>query len=150
MPHDPVIARIDALKLQQIIHNLVRNSIEAVSAGGHVSVTVRADESHVHIRVEDDGPGIPDAIRSRIYEPFFTTKDSSTGLGMSIVHSMVTLHGGTIDIDSRLAWHAVRGRNAAATLIDRALIAASRDEPQCSREAGARLRARHGARIALS
>lgn len=95
-----VIARIDALKLQQIIRNLVRNSIEAVSTGGHVTVAVRADDSHVYLRVEDDGPGIPDAVRSRIYEPFFTTKEAGTGLGMAVVHSMVTLHGGTIDIES--------------------------------------------------
>ncbi len=99
-PHEPLVARIDATKLEQIVHNLVRNSIEAVSAGGHVRVAVRGDDSHVNVCVEDDGPGIPAAIQARIYEPFFTTKDSGTGLGMSIVHSMVTLHGGTIAIES--------------------------------------------------
>ena len=76
----------------------MRNSIDAVSAGGHVTVALHGDAAHVHVQVQDDGPGIPDAIRSRIYEPFFTTKDSGTGLGMAIVHSMVALHGGTIDI----------------------------------------------------
>jgi len=95
-----VSARLDSAKLHQIIQNLVRNGIEAVRAGGVVTVSVRDDHDHVLIRVEDNGPGIPDAVRSRIYEPFFSTKESGTGLGMSIVHSMVTLHNGTIEIDS--------------------------------------------------
>ena len=98
---DPAVsARLDSAKLHQIIQNLVRNAIEAVGVGGVVTVSVRSDHERVFIRVEDNGPGIPDTVRSRIYEPFFSTKESGTGLGMSIVHSMVTLHGGTIDIDS--------------------------------------------------
>jgi signal transduction histidine kinase len=96
----PIVAQIDASKFHQILQNLVRNALEAVSAGGHVTVTLRADHAQVYLQVEDDGPGIPDHIRSRIYEPFFSTKETGTGLGMSIVHSMVTLHGGTIHIDS--------------------------------------------------
>jgi two-component system, NtrC family, sensor histidine kinase HydH len=96
----PIVARIDGAKLHQILQNLIRNALEAVDSGGHVTVTIRADHKNIYLHVEDDGPGIPDGIRSRIYEPFFSTKEASTGLGMSIVHSMVTLHGGTIDIDS--------------------------------------------------
>jgi signal transduction histidine kinase len=49
-------------------------------------------ESYVHVAVEDDGPGIPEAIQHRIYEPFFTTKEGGTGLGLSIVHGMVAAH----------------------------------------------------------
>lgn len=93
-------ARVDAGKLQQIMHNLVRNAIEAIAAGGHVIVEVSGDGEHVYLVVEDDGPGIPEAIQRRIYEPFFSTKESGTGLGMSIVHSMVALHGGTITLAS--------------------------------------------------
>jgi signal transduction histidine kinase len=50
--------------------------------------------------VSDDGPGIPDAVLPRIYEPFFSTKEAGTGLGMSIVHSLVSLHGGSIELDT--------------------------------------------------
>lgn len=97
---DPLIARIDASKLRQILQNLVRSAIDAVATDGRIAVTIRGDAENVYLRVEDDGRGIPDAIQQRIYDPFFSTKQSGTGLGMSIVHSMVMLHGGTIDVRS--------------------------------------------------
>jgi len=84
--------------LHQVIQNLIRNGLEAAPRGGHVSLAVHNGENTVHVRVSDDGPGIPDDVRSRIYEPFFSTKESGTGMGMAIVHSLVTLHGGTIDL----------------------------------------------------
>jgi signal transduction histidine kinase len=94
----PVMAEVDGPKLQQVVSNLVRNAIEAVPPGGHVSVEVVPGDERFVIRVGDDGPGIPEAIRPRIYEPFFSTKDCGTGLGMSIVHSLVAMHGGTIEL----------------------------------------------------
>jgi signal transduction histidine kinase len=93
-------ANVDAPKLRQIVRNLVHNAVEAVTRGGRVTVTATGDHEHVYLAIEDDGPGIPEAVQRRIYEPFFTTKDAGTGLGLSIVHGMVTLHGGTITIDS--------------------------------------------------
>jgi signal transduction histidine kinase len=93
-----LFAVVDPPKIHQIVLNLVRNAIEAVSAGGHVALGLAADEERIHIHVQDDGPGIPDTVLPRIYEPFFSTKDTGTGLGMSIVHSLVALHGGAIDL----------------------------------------------------
>jgi two-component system, NtrC family, sensor histidine kinase HydH len=96
----PLLAQVDAAKLHQLVLNLVRNAGEAVSAGGHVLVRVSASDGRCQIAVKDDGPGIPDEVRSRIYEPFFSTKEGGTGLGMSIVHSLVSLHGGSIDLET--------------------------------------------------
>ena len=93
-----VLAEIDVAKVHQLVLNLVRNACEAVSPGGHVTTGVRADDERCLIRVSDDGPGIPEHIVPRIYEPFFSTKEGGTGLGMSIVHSLVSLHGGSIDL----------------------------------------------------
>lgn len=97
---DSLRARIDAEKLRMISQNLVRNALEAVASGGHVLVTLDADDERVRLTVEDDGPGIPEGIQPRIYEPFFTTKETGTGLGLSIVHGMVAAHGGTITFES--------------------------------------------------
>ncbi len=95
-----LIALVDSAKIHQIVLNLVRNAIEAVSAGGHVELELEGNENSICIRVKDDGTGIPEAVIPRIYEPFFSTKESGTGLGMSIVHSLVTLHGGSIALDT--------------------------------------------------
>jgi signal transduction histidine kinase len=95
-----LIAHVDGPKIHQVVLNLVRNAIEAVSAGGHVTIELHGNDARIHIRVQDDGPGIPDDVRPRIYEPFFSTKEGGTGLGMSIVHSLVSLHGGSIDLDT--------------------------------------------------
>ena len=100
VPAEPVMARVDPAKVHQIVANLVRNAVEAVTANGRVQVTVESALDGVIVRVEDDGPGIPGAVQARIYEPFFSTKESGTGLGMSIVHSLVALHGGTITLDT--------------------------------------------------
>lgn len=96
----PVLAEIDAAKIRQVVENLVCNAIEAVLIRGHVSVAVEHVDDQVHIRVSDDGPGIPSAVLPRIYEPFFSTKEGGTGMGMSIAHSLVALHRGSIDVAS--------------------------------------------------
>ena len=95
-----ILAEVDGAKLHQLVLNLIRNAGEAVSIGGHVLVTASSSDSHCRIAVKDDGPGIPDHVRPRIYEPFFSTKEGGTGLGMSIVHSLVSLHGGSIDLET--------------------------------------------------
>jgi signal transduction histidine kinase len=97
---ESAVVRIDPGKVHQVVQNLVRNGIEAAGASGHVTVSVVLETSALHIRVADDGPGIPEEIRTRVYEPFFSTKEGGTGMGMSIVHNFVAMHGGKIDIAS--------------------------------------------------
>jgi signal transduction histidine kinase len=95
-----VVACVDAAKFHLVVESLVSNAIEAVTTGGRVTVDVVPVDGHVHIRVSDDGAGIPDDVLPRIYEPFFSTKEGGTGMGMSIAHSLVALHHGTIEVDS--------------------------------------------------
>ena len=99
-PTETAVSSVDPGKLHQVIQNLVRNAIEAAGANGHVQVGVAIESGVLHVRVTDDGPGIPDDVRQRIYEPFFSTKEAGTGMGMSIVHNFVAMHGGTIQIDT--------------------------------------------------
>ena len=79
---------------------MVRNAIEALEeTGGNIVVSLDwADDGMLRLRIADDGPGIPDEILSRIFEPFFSTKPMGTGLGMAICHSLVHQHGGAIEI----------------------------------------------------
>jgi signal transduction histidine kinase len=100
-PERPVLARVDGPKLHQIIENLLRNALEAAPTGGHVAVELAATHDEFMISVHDDGPGIPAEFQARIFEPFFTTKEGGTGLGMSIVHSLVALHQGAIALATR-------------------------------------------------
>ncbi|RMG99307.1 MAG: response regulator [Deltaproteobacteria bacterium] len=87
----------DREKLTQLVFNLVRNAREAVGdRQGTVTVRVRPRADGAAIEVRDDGPGIPPELHDRIFEPFFSTKEGGTGLGMAICHSVVGLHGGEI------------------------------------------------------
>lgn len=94
----PAIAGVDAEKLHHVLQHLVRNAIEAVASAGRVVLAVAPESDGVRVRVIDNGRGIPDHVVHRIYEPFFTTKDEGTGMGMAIVHNFVRLHGGRIDV----------------------------------------------------
>src|SRR6266566_588985 len=93
----------DPDQLKQIIVNLLLNAIETSSAGGHVWLKVRpAPPGSVVLEVRDDGPGIPADQLENIFHPFFTTKETGTGLGLALVHQMVVEHGGEITVESRV------------------------------------------------
>ncbi len=94
----------DAQRLQQALVNLIGNARDASQAGATVRLGCRALERGVEIAVEDEGAGIPPAIRSRIFEPFFTTKEpgAGTGLGLPLVYAAVEDFGGDIAIISPL------------------------------------------------
>jgi two-component system sensor histidine kinase HydH len=91
----------DAERLQQVVVNLGLNALAAVHEGGWVRVSCRPsdDPEMVEILIDDSGPGVPQEIRERIFEPFFTTKAEGSGLGLPIVHAIVTQHGGTITVE---------------------------------------------------
>jgi signal transduction histidine kinase len=94
----PIEIEIDAGKVHQVVQNLIRNAVEASERGQLVEVTVERVATGAAVTIRDHGPGIPPEVQARIYEPFFSTKEGGTGMGMAIVHSLVALHGGTIAI----------------------------------------------------
>lgn len=102
LPDDALHIEGDREKLQQVVINVVRNSMEALeSTGGNIVLSLAwASDGMVLLRVRDDGPGIPDATLQRVFEPFFSTKPMGTGLGMAICHSLVQQHGGAIQVRS--------------------------------------------------
>ncbi len=83
-----------------ILSNLVLNALEATSRGGHVLVSLGAQDGHCSVSVADDGAGIPAALKEKILQPFFTTKARGTGLGLAIVSRRLEEIGGTLKVDS--------------------------------------------------
>ena len=116
---DPALPGLvtDRNGLKQVLINLLKNAIEAMRQGGNLYVRTKClvtrdleemavkregkAEQYVEISVRDDGPGIPEAVRQRLFEPYVTTKgEGHSGLGLSVVHSIVKDLGGTIQCES--------------------------------------------------
>ena len=96
---DPVAMAGDALR--QVLLNLALNAIEATPQGGAVRVTAEATGDAIAISVEDEGPGIPEELRARLFEPFVSTKAQPSGLGLAISRRLVEDAGGTIEATTR-------------------------------------------------
>jgi signal transduction histidine kinase len=85
-------------QIQQIFFNLILNSLDAMPGGGELMIRARAVKNGVEMIFEDNGPGIPEDHRENIFEPFFSTKEGGTGLGLTVSYNIVTAHGGTLDL----------------------------------------------------
>lgn len=104
-PNLPTV-RANAGQIQQVVVNLVRNALEALApartapAGSEVVVkTRRTEEGHVEISISDNGPGVPDSLKDRIFDPFCTTKATGTGLGLAISRTIIATHQGSLDFE---------------------------------------------------
>jgi two-component system sensor histidine kinase PilS (NtrC family) len=98
-----VRATADEAQLRQVLINLIRNALVAAGPGGRVRVRVRDDEGRAQISVWDSAGKIPATELGRIFEPFYTTRDGGTGLGLSTAHSIINAHGGSIAVSSSLS-----------------------------------------------
>ena len=99
MEADPAPIEVDSMRLLRLVQNLVSNAVDALGKkpGGHIDVRARVIDSVFYLKVRDNGPGIPDAVKDRIFEPFVTHgKKGGTGLGMAIAQSVVKAHRGII------------------------------------------------------
>ena len=85
-------------QIQQIFFNLILNSFDAMPAGGELKISAQAVEDGIEVIFHDSGPGIPEGRRNNVFEPFFSTKDGGTGLGLTVSYNIVTAHGGTLDL----------------------------------------------------
>ena len=105
LPRTAAEAPIDRVLMRRVLVNLVDNAVEASDGTARIRIqaSVHPSTGHSEIRVEDDGPGIPPEVRTRIFEPYFTTKNTGTGLGLAIVKKIVLQHGGRIEAE-RSTW----------------------------------------------
>lgn len=93
---------IDTTQMQQVLLNLVKNAMQAMSRGGVLTLQTGESSDGVWVSVGDTGGGIPQEQIARIFEPFYTTKKKGTGLGLMIVQRIVRAHGGKIEVESRV------------------------------------------------
>jgi len=101
---DPEVPRmmLDSDQIKQALFNLVRNALQAMPHGGRLGIRLQWDEarSRVVLGISDNGTGIPKDHMSRLFDPYWTSKPEGTGLGLMIVHRIVTEHGGEIEVHS--------------------------------------------------
>lgn len=93
---------IDAGQIKQVLVNLIKNAMQAMTRGGTLTLHSGRSKEGVWVSVSDNGTGIPSDKVNKIFEPFFTTKEKGTGLGLMIVQRIIREHGGRIDLESHL------------------------------------------------
>ncbi len=96
----PAVA-IDKLQFEQVYFNLLKNSIEALHEGGIIDIDVRADDSDAIVTIRDNGEGMNEEQLVHLFEPYRTTKEKGTGLGLMVSARIVRDHGGTISAESK-------------------------------------------------
>jgi PAS domain S-box-containing protein len=91
----------DNRQMKQALINIIQNAVEAIGENGNISIVVKpVTEQDLEIQIKDDGPGMPENIRSNIFNLYFTTKARGTGIGLSIVQRIIYEHGGMINVES--------------------------------------------------
>jgi two-component system, sporulation sensor kinase E len=96
------VTPIDATQIQQVLVNLIKNALQAMTKGGTLTLQTGEGADGVWVSVADTGGGIPQEQINRIFEPFYTTKKKGTGLGLMIVQRIVRAHGGRIELESQV------------------------------------------------
>jgi signal transduction histidine kinase len=97
---EPLAVKADPAQLRQLIWNLVRNAVQASTAGGEVRVGVHDKDGNVELSVRDDGVGIEPVARERLFDAFFTTRSHGTGIGLAVVKRIADEHDFAISVDS--------------------------------------------------
>jgi two-component system nitrogen regulation sensor histidine kinase NtrY len=107
LPSEPILLDVDATMISQALTNLIKNAGEAIESlvergappdhAGQVRVAMRAEPEAIVITIEDNGIGLPED-RARLFEPYVTTREKGTGLGLPIVKKIIEEHGGTLTL----------------------------------------------------
>ena len=116
MPSNPLVANVDADLLKQAALNVIQNGAQAMPEGGTLSVTLEEDgrggtngdntrspgQKSAVLRIADQGPGIPEEIREKIFDLYFTTKSGGSGIGLAMTYRILQLHHGNIEVESNI------------------------------------------------
>ena len=107
--HPSLFINADGKLLEQVIINLVKNSIEAFEdvTEPMISLTAQSNNNQIIIEIADNGKGIPPEMLENIFVPFYTTKEKGSGIGLSLSRQIIRLHGGTMNVQSEPFSHTV-------------------------------------------
>jgi signal transduction histidine kinase len=100
MPAKPLVVNIDADLLKQAALNVIQNGAQAMPEGGRLRVILEEQRKHAVLRIADQGPGIPEDIREKIFDLYFTTKSGGSGIGLAMTYRILQLHYGSIEVQS--------------------------------------------------
>jgi signal transduction histidine kinase len=118
---EPAEANVDGEQITVAVRAIVDNALNAMRPGGRATIGVTADQTAVEITIANDGPGIPDAEREHLFDPFFSGRQAGRGLGMGLAKAwrIVTNHGGTIEVDPQFDAAAKSETRRGATFVVR-------------------------------
>ena len=102
MPSNPLIANVDADLFKQAVLNVILNGAQAMPEGGKLEVSLAEDRKTAVLRIADQGVGIPDDIREKIFDLYFTTKSEGSGIGLAMTYRILQLHHGSIEVQSNV------------------------------------------------
>lgn len=102
LPNHTVIAKVDADLMKQALLNIVLNGAQAMSNGGLLRVRLDEDTRWAALSISDEGEGIPEEIRSKIFNLYFTTKKDGSGIGLAMTYRIIQLHNGQVDVESHM------------------------------------------------
>ena len=102
LPENDCVIKCDKTKMENVFANLLLNAIQAMEGSGILIIILDENDYHVKIRIKDSGPGIPDELFSKIFDPLFTTRQIGTGLGLPSCKTIIEQHGGSISFESKI------------------------------------------------
>lgn len=101
LPAAPLPVKVDPDLIKQVLLNIANNGIQAMPTGGSLTITARREDGTVQVDISDQGAGVPPEIGEKIFNLYFTTKKSGTGIGLAMSYRVMQLHNGNISYDSR-------------------------------------------------
>jgi signal transduction histidine kinase len=101
LPPNPLMANVDADLLKQAALNVIQNGAQAMPDGGTLRVVLEEDRKMAVLRIADEGTGIPEEIREKIFDLYFTTKSGGSGIGLAMTYRILQLHHGSVDVQSK-------------------------------------------------
>lgn len=102
LPSNPLLANVDADLLKQAALNVIQNGAQAMPEGGTLRVVLEEDRKTGVLRIADEGVGIPDEIREKIFDLYFTTRSEGSGIGLAMTYRILQLHHGSVEVQSRV------------------------------------------------